>query len=172
MAESRNSGRAIPQAPRRFLGLAILCLPLCAHGEFTNQAIVRATAAIEAAAPRAQADPAHPIFHITAPAQWINDPNGPIYYRGYYHLFIAIKWDGAELSALDSKAPLAPAEGGRKLSLQIFIDRSVLEIFANQTVCITKVITPLDNAPTLSVSAQGGNARVKEIKAWPMNTIW
>ncbi len=29
----------------------------------------------------------HPLFHITAPAQWINDPNGPIFYRGFYHLF-------------------------------------------------------------------------------------
>src|ERR1051325_3564180 len=50
-------------------------------------AIDRATAAIAAATPRAQADPAHPIFHLTAPAQWINDPNGPIYYKGFYHLF-------------------------------------------------------------------------------------
>jgi beta-fructofuranosidase len=55
--------------------------------ESANEAIARATAAIQAAAPRAQADPAHPVFHVTAPAQWINDPNGPIYYRQRYHLF-------------------------------------------------------------------------------------
>jgi beta-fructofuranosidase len=53
----------------------------------TNDLIARAAAAIEAATPRAQADPAHPIFHVTSPAQWINDPNGPIYYKGFYHLF-------------------------------------------------------------------------------------
>jgi sucrose-6-phosphate hydrolase SacC (GH32 family) len=57
------------------------------RAESTNPTIARATAAVEAAIPQAQADPAHPIFHITAPAQWINDPNGPIYYKGYYHLF-------------------------------------------------------------------------------------
>ena len=55
--------------------------------ESENEAIVRATAALRAAAPRAQSDPARPIFHVTAPAQWINDPNGPVYYRGWYHLF-------------------------------------------------------------------------------------
>ncbi len=49
--------------------------------------MVRATAAVQAAVPAAQADPARPVFHVTSPAQWINDPNGPIFYKGYYHLF-------------------------------------------------------------------------------------
>jgi sucrose-6-phosphate hydrolase SacC (GH32 family) len=67
--------------------LAFSLLPLCSRGEPANEAITRATAAVQTAAPRAQADPARPIFHVTAPAQWINDPNGPIYYKGFYHLF-------------------------------------------------------------------------------------
>lgn len=50
-------------------------------------AIARAEAAIQAAVPRAQSDPARPIFHVASPAQWMNDPNGPVYYKGYYHLF-------------------------------------------------------------------------------------
>src|ERR1700690_4352551 len=66
---------------------ALFFLPPGSRGESTNEAIVRATAAVQAAAPRAQADPNHPVFHITAPAQWINDPNGPIFYKGWYHLF-------------------------------------------------------------------------------------
>jgi beta-fructofuranosidase len=57
------------------------------RAENTNSAIARAMAAVESAIPRAQADPAHPIFHVTSPAQWMNDPNGPIFYKGYYHLF-------------------------------------------------------------------------------------
>lgn len=67
--------------------LAFALCPFCSDGETASNALVRATAAVEAAAPRAQADPARPIFHITAPAQWINDPNGPIFYKGFYHLF-------------------------------------------------------------------------------------
>lgn len=74
----------------RLLTLSLLASflpPLCSSGEPANEAIVRATAAVEAATPRAQADPARPIFHVAASAQWINDPNGPIYYKGFYHLF-------------------------------------------------------------------------------------
>ena len=75
--------------PRTFslLLLAVSLLPLGAQGGITNETIIRATAAVEAAVPRAQADPTRPIFHITSPAQWMNDPNGPIFYKGYYHLF-------------------------------------------------------------------------------------
>lgn len=66
---------------------ALSTVPTSSLAQSTNPAIARATAAVEAAVPRAQADPAHPIFHVTSPAQWMNDPNGPIFYKGYYHLF-------------------------------------------------------------------------------------
>jgi sucrose-6-phosphate hydrolase SacC (GH32 family) len=66
---------------------AALLVRLVSRGEFTNEFFERATAAVQAAIPRAQADPARPIFHIASPAQWMNDPNGPIYFRGHYHLF-------------------------------------------------------------------------------------
>jgi len=32
-------------------------------------------------------DPYRPTYHFTGPESWINDPNGPIYYQGKYHLF-------------------------------------------------------------------------------------
>jgi len=32
-------------------------------------------------------DPHRPIYHFTGPESWINDPNGPIYFQGRYHLF-------------------------------------------------------------------------------------
>ena len=67
--------------------LAFSFVSLASPAETANEAIARATAAVRAAARRAQSDPARPIFHVTAPAQWINDPNGPVYYRGCYHLF-------------------------------------------------------------------------------------
>jgi sucrose-6-phosphate hydrolase SacC (GH32 family) len=52
-----------------------------------NPHLQQATDSVEKARPRAEADPTKPIFHITAPANWINDPNGPIFHRGYYHMF-------------------------------------------------------------------------------------
>ncbi|HEV2499630.1 MAG TPA: glycoside hydrolase family 32 protein [Terriglobia bacterium] len=32
-------------------------------------------------------DPHRPRYHFMPPAHWMNDPNGPIYWRGTYHLF-------------------------------------------------------------------------------------
>jgi sucrose-6-phosphate hydrolase SacC (GH32 family) len=49
--------------------------------------LARANEAVRAASARAQADPDRPTFHVLAPAQWMNDPNGPIYYKDQYHLF-------------------------------------------------------------------------------------
>jgi len=69
------------------LMLAVGGLQICARAEQTNDVLAQATAAMRAAESRAQADPARPIFHVTSPAQWMNDPNGPIFYRGWYHLF-------------------------------------------------------------------------------------
>ena len=49
--------------------------------------IERAMASDKAAAERAQADPARPAYHFMPPANWMNDPNGPIQHNGYYHMF-------------------------------------------------------------------------------------
>jgi beta-fructofuranosidase len=32
-------------------------------------------------------DPQRPVYHFLPPAYWMNDPNGPIFYNGKYHLF-------------------------------------------------------------------------------------
>jgi sucrose-6-phosphate hydrolase SacC (GH32 family) len=47
----------------------------------------RAEKAVAAAVPKAAEDPARPAFHFRPPAQWMNDPNGTIFFGGYYHLF-------------------------------------------------------------------------------------
>lgn len=36
---------------------------------------------------RLAADPLRPQYHLMPAANWMNDPNGPIYYRGVYHMF-------------------------------------------------------------------------------------
>lgn len=50
-------------------------------------AIEKAMQSVIAAIPRADADPTRPVFHFRPPANWMNDPNGPIYHNGWYHLF-------------------------------------------------------------------------------------
>ncbi len=42
---------------------------------------------VRAAIPRAAADPERPVYHFHPPANWCNDPNGTMFYRGWHHLF-------------------------------------------------------------------------------------
>jgi beta-fructofuranosidase len=49
--------------------------------------LVKAMAAIDAAVPIASADPSRPVYHFHSPAQWMNDPNGFIFYNGWFHMF-------------------------------------------------------------------------------------
>ena len=83
-----------------------------------------------------------------------------------------VNFNGSELQVLDAKAPLTLPKGDRKLKLRIFIDRSVLEVFANETAGITKTIAPLEADVSLEIRAEGGDAKAKRIQAWPMKTIW
>src|SRR5947209_4680146 len=36
---------------------------------------------------RLASDPLRPQFHLLPAANWMNDPNGPIYFDGRYHMF-------------------------------------------------------------------------------------
>jgi sucrose-6-phosphate hydrolase SacC (GH32 family) len=83
-----------------------------------------------------------------------------------------IELSRSELKMKDVDLSLAIDKGERNVSLRIFIDRSVLEVFANETVCATKVISPLDTSPTLELQTRGGSAQAKRVECWPMKTIW
>ncbi len=40
-------------------------------------------------------DPRRPQFHLLPAANWMNDPNGPIYWNGHYHMFYQYNPNGA-----------------------------------------------------------------------------
>ena len=42
---------------------------------------------VTAAIPKAESDPERPVWHFRPPANWNNDPNGTIFYKGWHHLF-------------------------------------------------------------------------------------
>ncbi len=49
--------------------------------------IARANAHIEKIKNDVEEDPLRPIYHLMPAANWMNDPNGPIFYKGNYHIF-------------------------------------------------------------------------------------
>ena len=72
------------------------------------------------------ADPDRPSYHVTAPVNWLNDPNGLIHHNGRYHLFYqynpggphhhTVHWGHAVSEALvpweDRPVALTPDPGG------------------------------------------------------------
>ncbi len=67
-------------------------------------------------------------------------------------------------------APTFETDG--KLSLRIFIDRSSIEVFGNggKTV-MTNLVFPTVPYSSVSVSAKGGNARIENLKIYPIKEL-
>ena len=74
--------------------------------------------------------------------------------------------DARAVAAQEAPFALAP---GESLQLRIFLDRSLLEVFANGRQCVTQRIHPT-RADSLGVSlfALGGDANVRSVEAWDM----
>lgn len=67
---------------------------------------------------------------------------------------------------------LAPASDGL-LHLTVLLDRSVVEVFANGSQCLTKRIYPSRGDSTgVTAFARGGPARLLSLTAWDMTPIW
>ena len=66
------------------------------------------------------------------------------------------------------RAPFA-LPPGEPLKLRVFVDKSVVEIFANDRQAIGRRVYPA-RADSLGVAlfATGGSARVKSVRAWEM----
>ena len=66
--------------------------------------------------------------------------------------------------------PLAP---GEPLRLHVFLDRSVVEVFANGRASITDRIYPSrDDSLGFHAFARGGPATLESLSSWEMQPIW
>ncbi len=63
-------------------------------------------------------------------------------------------------------------EKGEGLDLRIFLDGSVIEIYANGRACHTARVYPRHDHVNLGLVAYGGRAKVKDLDVWPMKGIW
>jgi len=97
-----------------------------------------------------------------------------LYERSAQHLIV-----DTSQSSLDDSAHLSRHAGpltlisGETLRLHLFLDRSVVEVFANERSCATARIYPtLADSKGISVFAHGGTARLVSLDAWEMQSIW
>jgi beta-fructofuranosidase len=80
------------------------------------------------------------------------------------------------LPDVQSRAPeTAPIilKPGEKLSLRIFIDKSVVEVFANGRQCVAARVYPgLNDSKGVSLCARGQDAKLIYLDAWQMKNIY
>ncbi|HVJ83708.1 MAG TPA: glycoside hydrolase family 32 protein [Planctomycetia bacterium] len=70
----------------------LFCLLAAALAGWTDDAerdalLKKADASVAAAAKKATFDAQRPTYHVMPAANWLNDPNGPLFHDGVYHLF-------------------------------------------------------------------------------------
>jgi sucrose-6-phosphate hydrolase SacC (GH32 family) len=84
---------------------------------------------------------------------------------------VTISYDGNELSVAGLKTKLS-VSAKESLKLHLFLDKSVLEVYANGEHCVTRVIYPGEQDLALGVFASGGSAKIQSLQAWPLKSIW
>jgi len=72
----------------------------------------------------------------------------------------------------EQRTPLQLA-AGEALKLRLFLDRSIVEVFANSRLCLTKRIYPSrPDSVGVRLSARGGTATVQSMDVWQMTPVW
>lgn len=76
------------------------------------------------------------------------------------------------LSRAPETAPLV-LEPGEPLRLRVFLDRSVVEVFANGKQCVAARVYPgREDSTGISMRAQGNSAKLVSLDAWQMKDIY
>ena len=93
--------------------------------------------------------------------------------------FGSLQIDISDASLRSDVCPRTPEIGpldlekGELLHLRIFIDRSIVEVFANGRQCLTIRVYPERNDSSgVSVFARGSAAKLVSLDAWQMRSIW
>ena len=115
-------------------------------------------------------DPARPSYHLLPPHNWMNDPNGPIWWKGEYHLFYQLNpnaavwgdmhWGHAVSTDMihwrHQPVALAPTPGGAD-SEGCFSGSAV--VFDGKP---TFIYTGVQNAPPAQITLRDGNDKLRE----------
>jgi beta-fructofuranosidase len=115
-------------------------------------------------------DPQRPQYHLLPPHNWMNDPNGPIWWKGKYHLFYQLNPHGAVWGDMHwghavstdmvhwrhEPIALAPTQGGPD-SEGCFSGSAV--VFRGVP---TLIYTGVQNAPPEQVTLRDGTDKLRE----------
>ncbi len=83
-----------------------------------------------------------------------------------YREFVMIREPNPNMETQD--APFT-VKNGEKVHLRVFLDKSMLEVFANGRQCVTQVLYPtLKDAVNIQVFAQDASIKVEGVKAWKL----
>lgn len=70
----------------------------------------------------------------------------------------------------EAKIDLAKEE---RLELRIFVDRSIVEVFANKQWCLTSRVYPENNSSlNVCLFSKQGETIFNEVRCWQMERIW
>ena len=84
-----------------------------------------------------------------------------------------MRYSKGSLNVAGTEVPLALAPLSKTLTLHVFIDKSVLEVFINDgATSVTRVEYPGEQDLGVSVFAENGSATLKSLDAWKMKPIW
>jgi len=86
------------------------------------------------------------------------------------HYYFTMFWrDGEENPVVTKQVAPFELKPGEKLELRIFIDRSIIEIFANGRQCITQRVYPTrEDSTGVELFSGGGSMTVERLQAWDM----
>ena len=85
---------------------------------------------------------------------------------GIKHHAFCMKAQNPTVTAQEAPFELAP---GESLRLRLFLDRSILEVFANERQCVTQRIYPTrPDSVGVSLFSRGGSTTVRSVDAWDM----
>tara|TARA_R110002049_G_scaffold280494_1_gene459820 strand:+ start:90 stop:1619 length:1530 start_codon:yes stop_codon:yes gene_type:complete len=91
------------------------------------------------------------------------------------HLSIDVSDSSLAPEAYARSAETGPLfiEPGEPIKLRIFIDQSILEVFANDRQCLTVRVYPSrEDSNGVSVYSKGSEAELISMRAWQMRSVW
>lgn len=85
---------------------------------------------------------------------------------------VEIRYDGQWVTVGGGRAPLQRVAEEGHLTLRVFVDRSVVEVFANRRACVTQVVEPTPPSYVAEAFAEGGNALLVQMDIWELASVW